>query len=85
MVEEVEAFQPDQQACALRQPDPVLNKDRHFDVGAPRNADLLITAPLITGRSLVAPSPLLSTPVVALNGRAEAIIASVPAVKFHGN
>ena len=55
------------------------------EVGVPRNADLEITAPLMTGRSFVAPSPLLSLPVVALNGRADANIPSVPAVKFQGN
>jgi hypothetical protein len=35
---------------------------------------------LITGRSLLAPSPLLSMPVVALNGRADASWVTVPAV-----
>ena len=39
-----------------------------------------MTAPLMTGRSLFAPSPLLSTPVVALNGRADASCVTVPAV-----
>jgi len=31
------------------------------------------------------PSPLLSAPVVALNGLAEANIIAVPAEKFHGD
>ena len=38
----------------------------------PRKVDCDITGPSTTGRSLFAPSPLLSMPVVALNGRAEA-------------
>ena len=41
-------------------------------VPVPRNADFAMTEPLTTGRSLFAPSPLLSMPVVALNGRADA-------------
>ena len=55
------------------------------EVGVPRNADLLMTLPLMTGRSLFAPSPLLSTPVVALNGRADASWVTVPAVMLYGN
>ena len=51
----------------------------------PRNADLPMTLPLMTGRSLFAPSPLLSTPVVALNGRADASWVRVPAVMLYGN
>ena len=54
------------------------------EVGVPRNADFSMTEPLITGRSLFAPSPLLSTPVVALNGRAEANCDNVPAVMWNG-
>ena len=49
----------------------------------PRKADLPMTLPLMTGRSLLAPSPLLSTPVVALNGRDDASCVSVPAVMLH--
>jgi hypothetical protein len=54
------------------------------EVDVPRNADLLITTPLTTGRSLLMPSPLLSTPVVALNGREDANIDTVPAVMSNG-
>ena len=55
------------------------------EVGVPRNADLPMTLPSTTGRSLFAPSPLLSTPVVALNGRADASCVTVPAVMLYGN
>ena len=55
------------------------------EVGVPRNADLLMMLPLMRGRSLFAPSPLLSMPVVALNGRADANCVRVPAVKLYGN
>ena len=55
------------------------------EVGVPRNADLPITLPSMTGRSLFAPSPLLSMPVVELNGRADASCVRVPAVKLYGN
>ena len=51
----------------------------------PAPTDLLTTAPLMTGRSLFAPSPLLSTPVVALNGRADASCVTEPAVMLYGN
>src|SRR5262249_14099058 len=53
-------------------------------VPVPRKADLLTTVPLTTGRSLVAPSPLLSTPVVELTGRADASWVTVPAEIFNG-
>ena len=43
-----------------------------------------MTTPLTTGRSLLAASPLLSMPVVALNGRADASIVTVPAVMLYG-
>ena len=51
----------------------------------PRNADLLTTLPSMTGRSLLAPSPLLSMPVTELNGRAEASCVTVPAVRLYGS
>ena len=54
-------------------------------VPVPRNADLLMTVPLTTGRSLFAPSPLLSMPVVLLNGRADASCVNVPAVMLYGS
>ena len=49
------------------------------------NTDFPITAPFTTGRSLLAPSPLLSTPVVALKGRAEANWLMVPMVSSQGS
>ena len=52
--------------------------------GVPRNADFAITVPSTTGRSLFAPSPLLSMPVVALNRRADANCISVPAIMLYG-
>ena len=54
------------------------------EVGVPRNADLLIALQSITGRSLFAPSPLLSMPVTALNGRDDANWLTVPAVMLYG-
>jgi hypothetical protein len=45
---------------------------------------LSATWPSITARSLFAPSPLLSTPVVELNGRADASWVTVPAVMSYG-
>ena len=54
-------------------------------VPVPRNADLSITVPLTTGRSLLAPSPLLSRPVVALKGRADASWVRVPMVRLYGS
>ena len=54
-------------------------------VPVPRNADLPMTTPSTTGRSLFAPSPLLSTPVTALNGRADASCVTVPAVMLYGS
>ena len=44
-----------------------------------------MTFPSMTGRSLFAPSPLLSMPVVALNGRADASLHHVPAVMLYGS
>ena len=55
------------------------------DVDVPRNADFENTLPLTTGRSLFMPSPLLSMPVVALNGHTDANCVSVPAVMLNGN
>ena len=73
VVEQVEALQPEQDRRGLRRLDPAL--DEGGDVlgawsrGRPTCS---APAPFTTGRSLLAPSPLLSTPVVELNGRAEA-------------
>ena len=61
------------------------DEDRDILRAVPRNVDLPSTTPSTTGRSLFAPSPLLSTPVVALNGRAEASFVTVPAVMLYGN
>src|SRR5215207_1992415 len=50
-------------------------------VPVPWNADLENTVPAATGRSLLAPSPLLSMPVMELKGRADASCVTVPAVE----
>ena len=81
VIEEVEALQPEQDACRSRRLDAALDergrRPRSPCRGTPTCS---ITSPLTTGRSLFAPSPLLSMPVVALNGRAEASCVTVPAV-----
>ena len=86
VIEEIEALQPEQDARAFRRLDATLDEESPRRRSAvPRNADLPMTLPLTTGRSLFAPSPLLSTPVVALNGRADASCVTVPAVMLYGN
>ena len=86
VIEEVEALHPEQDRAGLRR---ILmrpsTKIATSCVAVPRNADLAMTLPSMTGRSLFAPSPLLSMPVVALNGRADASCVTVPAVMLYGN
>ena len=84
MVEQIEAFQSQQRSSgpeALRRQSA--NRPTSC-VPVPRKADFAITLPSTTGRSLLAPSPLLSMPVVALNGRADANCVSVPTVTLYG-
>ena len=85
VVEEVEALQPQQDRAARRLDATLDEESRRPACAVPRNADLPMTLPSTTGRSLFAPSPLLSTPVVALNGRADASCVTVPAVMLYGN
>ena len=84
MIEQVEAFQPQQDRCVPRGLTRPSTNSETSCVPVPRNADLLMTLPSTTGRSLLAPSPLLSMPVVALNGRADASCVTVPAVMLYG-
>ena len=85
MIEEVEALEPQQDRSRATILMRCSTNSADSDVGVPRNADLPMTLPSTTGRSLLAPSPLLSTPVVALNGRAEAYCVTVPTVMLYGS
>ena len=84
VIREIEALYPKRMVvCSAGLTRPSMNIPTS-EVAVPRNAELPRTVPLTTGRSLFAPSPLLSTPVVALKGRAEANCARVPAVMWYG-